>query len=159
MQPEPQQQHHWLQQLTGSWTFESECNMGPDQPPGKFDGKIDTRSLGGLWIIGDGEGSMPGGGTSQTQITLGFDPQKNTFVGSFIASMMTHLWIYHHGVLDADEKVLTLDAEGPSFTGSGMAQYQDIITIVDANHHILTSRVQGDDGQWTHFMTAHYRRR
>ena len=46
--------------------------------------------------------------------------------------MMTHLWVYD-GALDAAGKVLTLDAEGPSFTGDGTtAKYQDVIEIEGA---------------------------
>ena len=38
MQAETQKQHRWLQQLVGEWTYESDCNMGPDQPKVKFKG-------------------------------------------------------------------------------------------------------------------------
>ena len=55
---------------------------------------------------------MPGCGPSTTIMTLGYDPQKERFVGTFVASMMTHMWHYN-GSLDAAEKVLTLDTEGP----------------------------------------------
>ena len=61
---------------------------------------------------------MPGGGPATTLMTLGYDPEKKRFVGTWIGSMMTHLWIYD-GALDAAGKVLTLDAEGPSFAGDG----------------------------------------
>ena len=54
---------------------------------------------------------------------------------------------------------LTLDTEGPSFTGAGLAAYQDIIEFVADDHRILLSRLRGDDGRWVPFMTAHYRRR
>lgn len=159
MKAEPQREHQWLQQLVGEWTFEGECLMGPDQPPMKNTGASSTRSLGGLWIVNEGTGEMPGGGTMNSIITLGYDPQKRRFVGSFVASMMTYLWLYE-GTLDSSGKVLTLDAEGPSFAGDGtMAQYQDIVTVENDNHWILSSQVKGEDGQWMKFMTAHYRRK
>jgi hypothetical protein len=63
-------------------------------------------------------------------ITLGFDPKRNRYVGTWIGSMMNHLWVYD-GELDANKRVLTLNAEGPSFSGDGtMAKYQDIIEFV-----------------------------
>ena len=155
---EPQKEHHWLQPLVGEWTFEGECLMGPDQPPMKNTGSCVTRSVGGLWIVNEGTGEMPGGGTMNSIMTLGYDPQQQRYVGTFIASMMTHLWLYE-GKLDASGKVLTLDAEGPAFTGEGMAKYQDIVTIKSNDHWVLSSKVQGEDGQWTQFMTAHYRRK
>jgi hypothetical protein len=133
--------------------------MGPDQPSMKNKGQETVRSLGGLWTIGEGSGEAPGGGTCDSIMTLGYDPQTKRFVGTFIASMMTHLWPYN-GTLDAAGKVLTLDSEGPSFAGDGtMARYQDIIEFLSDDHRTLSSQVLGADGQWQPFMKAHYRRK
>src|SRR5262249_30739426 len=114
MKTEPQQEHHWLEKLVGEWTFESEAIMGPGQPPVKSRGTETVRSIGGLWVQCEGQGEMPGGGPVTSVITLGYDPVKSRFVGTFIASMMANLWVYE-GRLDAAAKVLTLDVEGPSF--------------------------------------------
>ena len=51
-------------------------------------------------------------------MTLGYDPQKKRFVGTWIGSMMTYLWVYD-GELDASGKVLTLNAEGPNMQVAG----------------------------------------
>ena len=102
---------------------------------------------------------MPGGGSATMMMTLGYDPQKKRYVGTWIGSMMTHLWVYD-GSLDAAEKVLALDAEGPSMAGDGtMAQYRDVIELKSDDHRVLKSHIRGDDGTWQPFMTAHYRRR
>lgn len=157
--PQPLKEHDWLQKLVGDWTFETECSMGPDKPPETFAGRDSVRSLGGLWVLCEGSGEMPGGGTSTNIMTLGYDPAKQRFVGTFIASVMTHLWLYE-GTLDAAGKVLTLEAEGPSFAGDGAtAKYHDIIEWIDDNHRTLSSKVLGPDGTWTQFMTGHYRRK
>lgn len=159
MQVEVLAEHQWLHQLIGEWTFESECFMGPDQPPMKSSGSEVVRSLGGLWTIGEGVGGGPEGGTWSSVMTLGYDPRIQRFVGTFIASMMTHLWPYN-GTLDAARKVLTLDSEGPSFSGDGsMSKYQDIIEIIDADHRTLKSQVPGPNGEWTQFMSATYTRK
>ena len=151
-------QHTWLQQLVGEWTFEGECIMGPDKPAERSKGRESVRALGDFWVIGEGEGEMPGGGLAKMLITLGYDPAKGSFVGTWVGSMMPTLWVYD-GRLDPAEKVLTLSAEGPSFTGDGkIAQYQDVITLESEDHRILHSQVQGEDGAWNRFMTAHYRR-
>src|SRR5262249_26830794 len=153
MNAEPQMEHRWLEKLVGEWTFESEALMGPGQPPVKSRGTQTVRSIGGLWIQCEGHGEMPGGGPATIIITLGYDPARKRFVGTFIGSMMTNLWIYDGG-LDAAAKVLTLDAEGPSFANPAQsARYQDIIEMVSDNHHILSSQVLGDDGLWHRFMT------
>jgi hypothetical protein len=156
MNAEPQKEHRWLGKLVGEWTYESEAVMGPGQPPVKSRGTEAVRSIGGVWVQGEGQGEMPGGSPATMIITLGYDPAKKRFVGTFIGSMMTHMWLYD-GQLDGD--VLTLDAEGPSFTDPNKtAKYQDILEIVSDDHRILSSQVQGDDGRWQRFMTAHYRR-
>src|SRR5262245_66093699 len=86
MQAEPQKEHQWLQQLVGDWTFESECVMGPEQPPSKFMGTESVRSLGALWVLCEGRGEMPGGGMATTLMTLGYDPAKKRYVGTFVGS-------------------------------------------------------------------------
>lgn len=157
--PEPQKEHEWLHKLVGEWTSEMECSMGPDQPPMKDTGTESVRSLGGLWTIGEGASETPDGTPVRSIMTLGYDPQKQKFVGTFVASCMTHLWVYE-GTLDEAGKVLTLDSEGPSFTGDGsMSRYQDIIEFVSDDHRILRSRMPAEDGNWIEFMTAHYRRK
>jgi len=156
---EPQKEHQWLQKLVGDWTSEAECAMGPGQPPTKTYGTERLRMLGGLWMLGEGQGEMPGGGTATMIMTLGYDPQKKKYLGTWIGSMMTHMWHYD-GEMDASGRVLTLSAEGPSMAGDGtMAKYQDIIEIKSDDHRTLSSRVLGPDGNWKHFMTAHYRRK
>ena len=154
---EPQKEHAWLQQLVGEWSAVAECRM-PGEAAQTSNMTERVRSIGGVWTVGEGEGEMPGGGAATTVMTLGYDPHKGRFVGTFIGSMMTHLWRYE-GSLDAAGQVLTLDTEGPSMSGDGnMTSYQDIIRFESPDHRVLTSRVLLSDGTWNEFMTAHYRR-
>jgi hypothetical protein len=159
MKAEPQKEHQWLQQLVGEWTFEGEMTPAPGKAPEKFTGTESVRSLGGLWILAEGQGEMPDGSPATMIMTLGFDPQKKRFVGTFIGSMMTHLWLYDGGLDDA-EQVLTLNTEGPDMSAEGkMATFKDVIEIKSADHRVLRSHMLGDDGKWHEVMTAHYRRR
>ena len=159
MKAEPQKEHDWLQKLVGEWTYEGEAMMGPGKPPEKFKGSESVRSLGGVWVVCEGRGEMPGGEMATTLMTLGYDPQKKRYVGTWIGSMMTYLWSYD-GSLDAAEKTLTLNADGPSMAGDGkLAKYKDAIEIKSDDHRVLTSHLLGDDGEWRGFMTAHYRRK
>lgn len=156
---EPQREHQWLQQLVGEWTCEVAGTMEPDQPSAKSEASESVRSLGGLWILAEGQGEMPGGGAATSAMTLGYDPQKKRYVGTWIGSMMTHLWVYD-GELDAAGKVLTLNTEGPDMAGEGkMAKYKDAIELKSDDHRVLTSSVLGEDGEWHEFMTANYRRK
>lgn len=153
------EQHRWLLQLVGEWTMEGEGDMGPDQPPFKSSGTETVRALGELWIVGEGAGDMPSGGAASMRLTLGYDPERQAFVGNWVGSMMTHMWVYT-GQLDAARRVLTLDSEGPSMNDDGTtARYQDVLTLVDANTRTLHSQTPGPDGQWRRFMTATYRRK
>ena len=152
MKVEPQKEHRWLQKLVGEWTYESEG-------PTKCTGTERVRSLDGVWIVGEGQGDMPGGGMATSIITLGYDPQKKAFVGTWIGSMMANLWVYD-GHLNAAETILTLDSEGPAMDGSNkIDKYQDIIEVVSDDHRILRAQVLGADGAWKLFMTTHYRRK
>lgn len=156
MRVEPQKEHRWLEQFVGEWEYEHEANMGPDQPPMKSQGTQSGRSIGGVWIQSEGTFQMPDGGLATMIFTLGYDPAKKRFVGTFIGSMMTKLWIYD-GQLEGN--VLTLDTEGPSFTDPNKStKYQDILEVISADHYTLSSQFQDDNGQWVRFMTAHYRR-
>jgi hypothetical protein len=159
MNSEPQREHQWLQKLVGEWSSEAEAIVRPDEPPMKSQGTESVRSLGGLWILAEGKGDMPGCGPATMMLTLGYDPQMKRFVGTWVGSMMTHLWVYE-GVLDDSGHVLTLDTQGPGMEGGGkMARYQDIIEFKSDDHRTLASQVLGADGKWTRFMTAHYHRK
>jgi hypothetical protein len=158
MKVEPTNEHRWLQKFVGEWTYEGECMMGPDQPRMTFTGTESVRAIGEIWVQGEGRGKMPDGDDATTIITLGFNPQTNRFVGTFIGSMMTHMWIYD-GSLDEAGKVLTLEAEGPDMTRPGTtAVYRDVVTLESDDHRILKSFAKGPDGVWHEFMTSHYRR-
>jgi hypothetical protein len=152
----PREQHRWLQQLLGEWTHETaDGNAGGT----KATGTESVRAMGDLWVLAEGTGEMPDGSPATTLMTLGYNPATKRFVGTWVGSMMSHLWVYD-GELDAAGRVLTLNAEGPSMAGDGtMALYQDIIELKSDNHRTLTAQVQQPDGTWKQFMTMDYRRK
>lgn len=154
--PQPLPQHLWLQRLLGDWTYElPPCE--PGQPvPGPA--RETTRAIGGLWIQSEGEFSMPGGTVHRTIMTLGFNPATGRFQGTWIGSMMNHLWIYD-GELNPGETALTLFAEGPAFDDpSRTAQYKDVIELLPDGNRKLSSHCQQSDGSWRQFMETVYHR-
>ena len=152
-------EHQWLKQLVGDWEFVAEASMGPDQSPMKSSGSETVRMLGELWSVGEGQGEMPDGETGYTMMTIGYNPATKRFWGSWVGSMMTHLWIYD-GFLDDDRKVLTLEAEGPDFSNEGKyIKYRDIIEIIDSNTRTLRSASIDAEGNWNEFMKATYTRK
>ena len=62
MQVEAREEHRWLQRLVGDWTFEIEANE-PGRPPSRHTGTERVRALGDVWIVSEGEGEGPDGGT------------------------------------------------------------------------------------------------
>ncbi len=158
MESGPQKEHHWLNRLEGEWTFEGTANAGPGKPPEKFTGSETGRSIGGFWIMLEGRGQMPEGGDASTTImSLGYDPESKRYRGTFMGSMMSHLWIYDGEIDQAG--VLTLEAEGPSFTDpSVMTQYRDTIEFKTDDHRVLTSSYRDADGVYQQFMMTDYSR-
>lgn len=158
MQSKPEPQHRWLLRLIGDWKSEGKADVGPGQPGETFESIESFRAIGELWVQGEGQMKIPDGSPATTQMTLGYDPARQRFVGTWIGSMMSHLWIYD-GALDAGGTILTLESEGPSFSGDGkMAKYRDVIEMKSDDHRVLTSQTLRADGTWHQFMEAHYRR-
>ena len=156
---EPQKQHRWLQRFVGEWTYESEVPAQGGEPAHKVTGIERVRAIGDLWVVGESNGEVPGAGHATSIITLGYDPDRKRFLGTWIGSMMTHMWIYD-GELDAAERVLTLTSQGPSMSGDGtMSTYQDVVEFKNDDHRVLTARVRHADGTWQKFMTMDFHRK
>ncbi|QDS88014.1 hypothetical protein EC9_22000 [Rosistilla ulvae] len=152
----PQQEHRWLDQLVGQWRIEQQCTM-PDGKVNQTEGTMNCRSVGGLWLIAESTGKSDEGDDWNCIMTLGFDPLQDAYVGSFIASMIAHLWPYR-GKLDESGKRLPLDSTGPKFEGTGMARYRDTIEIVSSDEWAFTGELQQEDATWLKIMNSvHYR--
>ena len=155
--PAPQKEHEWLQRLAGQWESDAEATFGPDQPPMKCKGTQRARMLGGFWLIAEGKAEMMGVPV-ESVLTLGFDAAKQKYVGTWTDSHYNHLWIYE-GELDDDGNVLALSTEGPNPMLAGkISKFRDVIEFQSDDHYIFKSMMQGDDGEWQTFMTAHFRR-
>ena len=156
MKAEPVAEHAWLQQLLGDWVVESEMNAG--EATQLANGTETVRSLGDLWVVAEGEGDL-GGEIGKWLMTVGYDPVKGRFVGTWTGSMMANMFVYE-GQLDPSGKILTLGTKGPDMKGEGSdTRYQDIIEIVGPDRRTMTSRLLGEDGEWLEFMRTTYERR
>lgn len=147
--PSPTPDHRWLARLLGDWTWETEPIPGHAHPT--MTGRETFRAIGDLWVQGQGDGGM-----GIVQMTLGFDTRTGRYVGTWLGTMMTHLWVYD-GERKGDR--LALYAMGPSFAGDGtMVRYCDEIELVSDDERVLRASFENADGTWTHFMTTRYRR-
>ena len=156
--PKPQKEHQWLEQLAGEWNAMIEGTMGPDQPPIKSEGTQSAKMIGGRWLAATGQGEMMGQPMSSV-LTLGFDPAKGKYVGTFICSCGNELWTYE-GKLSDDGKKLVLETEGPNMMTPGTtSKYEETIEVKDKDHYVFTSSIEGPDGKMVQFMTADYTRK
>lgn len=149
--PKPVKEHAWLQKFAGEWTTETEAYMEPGKPPMKAKGTEKVRSLGGFWIVSEIDGEMMGS-KYQGLLTLGYDPEKKKYIGTWVDSVTSLLWSYTGSVNEAGT-TLTLEAEGPCPMRPGqLTKFRDVVELKDDNTKTMTSSVQGEDGQWTVVM-------
>lgn len=152
-----EKEHALLQKFVGEWETVSEAVMGPGQPTVKCEGRIRGRMLGDLWVVNQSEGNIMGT-TMHALQTIGYDPAKKKYVGTWVDNMMNHMWKYE-GTLDEAGKILTLEAEGPNFLTPGKTtKFRDSYEFKSPDHIIARSSMQGEDGKWIEFMTGHVRR-
>lgn len=150
-------EHEWLKQFLGEWESEAEGSMGPDEPPTKCKGTMSCRALGDLWIVNSSRGEAMGVAV-EAQQTLGYDPKKKKYVGTWVDSMFNHMWLYE-GSLDAAGKTLTLNADGPDFADPDRTvKYRDVYEFQSPDRFKIRSEMQGPDGAWITFMQGDVRR-
>ncbi len=157
MFPEPTEHHKWLDQLVGTWSFESEMG-GEGMPAVKATGTDTVRSIGGRWVIGELHSEIPGMGKMHAVLTLGYNTETGKYQGTWVDSMTDVLWVYE-GTLDPTQKILTLEAEGPNMVdpAAGKTRFRDAIEFKSDDLRTLTSSALVD-GQWVQFGTSTYHR-
>ena len=156
--PPPQKEHEWLQQLVGEWESVGETQMTPDAPVIKSKGTESARSLGGFWIVADGEADIMGA-PFRSVFTIGYDPEKKKYVATWVDSMTSRLWTYD-GTVDASGKTLTFETRGPCPLKPGeLMNFRETIEIKDKDHKVFTSSMQDEEGKWVKFLTVNYTRK
>lgn len=156
---DPTAEHRWLTQLIGDWTYEHEVPAHEGEPARTLRGVETFRAIGPLWVQGEASGPMPDGRPSSSLMTLGYDPGRHRFIGTWVGSMMPTLWIYD-GELDDTGRKLQLYSEGPRMDGAaGTTSYKDVVELVSDTHRTLTGHTRDGDGTWRPFMTVAYHRR
>lgn len=156
METKPTPEHEWLMRLVGEWTYESSCVMEPGQEPTTGSGREVVRAIGDFWVQGEMTGEMPGAGEMTGIMTLGYDPLKKKYVGTWFGSPMAFMFLYE-GQRVGDR--LALDTLGPSFEDpTKMAKYQDVVEVLGPDERALRSHMVGENGEWVEFMSAIFKR-
>lgn len=156
--PVPQKEHQWLHKFVGEWEQHAEIYMEPGKPPLTSKGIEQARMLGGFWLVADGKSEMMGMPFTSV-LTLGYDPEKKKYIGTWIDSMTSYLWKYE-GTLDATGKILTLDTTGPCPKAPGtLVKFKEVTEFKSDDHRVFTSSMQEEDGKWTTLIKVDSRRK
>ena len=156
--PPVRAEHEWLQQYVGEWDVTSETTMEPGAEAMRTTSTESVRSIGPLWVVGEGSAESNGVAFSSV-LTLGFDPSSEAFVGTWIDSATPYLWTFT-GQLDDARQVLMLETEGPRWGVMGTtAKYREQHEFIDADHRTTASSIQNDDGTWFTFLRTDCRRK
>lgn len=151
--PKPGPEHEWLQRFVGEWEGEMNVYMEPGKEPMKAKGKETVRSTGGFWIVSEMQNNfmdMPMTGV----MTLGYDPDKKKYVGTWVDSSNSHMWQYE-GTVDASGKTLTLETEGPCPMKPGkMFKFKEMVELQNPDSKLYTSTMQDENGQWVTIMSG-----
>lgn len=147
MKAELRWQHEWLHALTGDWTIHAETPSTER-----------VNAFGENWVRFEGHMPLPDGSAAHYSMTLGYNPESDQFVGSWIGTMMNHHWVYA-GTLNEDKTTLTLFSHGPGFEATdGHIPYRDTIVLDGPDQRRLLSAFQNADGNWVQFMEVKYTR-
>lgn len=132
----------WLEKFVGNWEVEHE---------GVASGTMKCVMVGDHWLMNDFRMKSDLFDVRGIQ-TIGYDPEKKKYVGTWIDSMTGYMWHYA-GEVDESGKKLTLEAVGPGMTDPEKTmRYRDAYEFSSADHIIATSSVENEDGTWTVFM-------
>jgi hypothetical protein len=149
--PKPTKEHEWLNRFVGEWEAESECTPVPGGPvmKGKMQEKV--HSIGGFWIVSEGDAEMAGM-KMHMQMTVGYSPEKKKYIGTWVDSSNAHLWHYEGTV---EGNTLTLEASGPSMLNPKVTtKYRDVTEFKGADERVMTSFMQNEKGEWVKMVTG-----
>ena len=151
--PKPQAEHEWLQQFVGEWESETESHMDPDREPEISKAIERLRPLGAFWVVNEIDAEMFGKPFHGIQ-TIGYDPRKRKFTGTWVDSLSNVIWTYE-GSLNRERTKLTLYTEGPCpTTPDKLSKLKDVLELKDKTHKLYSSYILGTDGDWTLCMEA-----
>ena len=149
--PQPTDEHKWLEQFAGNWATTAKSEEAPGVPAMTCEGTIKSRMLGGFFVVNEMKNKDDGKEIEAIQ-TIGYDPQKKKYIGTYVDSMMSHMWIYE-GTVDETGKILTLEAEGPNMMEPGKtAMFRDIYEFKSKDEIVATAQYQDAEGNWVTMM-------
>ncbi|MES2996504.1 MAG: DUF1579 domain-containing protein [Verrucomicrobiota bacterium] len=150
--PEPVKEHEFLKQFAGEWTVETQLFMEPGKPPVTVKGTESAKMLGGFWVVGETKCEMMGQPFTGI-MSLGYDPEKKKYTGTWIDSMTSTLWTYT-GSVDETGKILTLECAGKCPMDGKFYQMRDTTEWKSPDQRVMKNERKGEDGKWVTGMTS-----
>lgn len=152
----PGEPHKRLEPFAGKFQVKGQMWMAPGQPPVDSSGIAEgSLILGGRYLEQRFTGNFMGM-TFQGIGYTGYDNVKKEYVGTWIDSMGTGI-MTSTGSCDETGKVMTFTASWNDPV-MGPTQYDEKITVVDDDHHIMEMWGPAPDGTKFKMMELHYTR-
>ena len=151
--PKPTKEHQWLKQFQGEWETHAQMIAHGETPAMECESSMKFHSLGDFWVTLETTGQMGGVKVHSIQ-TLGYDPEKKKYIGTWVDSATPYMFHYE-GYVEKSGKRLVLEAEGPSYIEPGKrAKYRDSYEFKTPDLIVGTSAIMDDDGNWVTFVTS-----
>jgi hypothetical protein len=154
---QPGPEHAILKKDVGTWDATVEMS-GPPGTPAMVSKGTETVSvtLGGLWQVSEFKADL-GGMAFEGRGTVGYDPAKKKYVGTWIDSMTAGLSLME-ATYDPAKKAMTGWMEGPDPAGKVM-KMKEVTEWKDDDTRVFTMFTATPDGKETPTMKITYKRR
>jgi hypothetical protein len=152
--PTPGPEHAMLKKDVGTWDATVEMFMAPGAPPAVSKGTETVTMMGGFWQLTEFRSEMMGE-PFEGRGTMGYDPAKKKFVGTWVDTMApAHYTV--EGTYDAATKTLTGWMDGPDQTGV-VTKTKETTEWKDADTRVFT--MYAPDGKAPVMKITYKRRR
>jgi hypothetical protein len=137
----PGENHKRMQDLVGTWSYQTKWWMSPESTPNESSGTMTSRSvMDGRYLISEHAGKMQMPGQDGKMMDMefkgmaleGYDNAKKKYVASWIDNMGTGI-MNLEGTYDPATKALTYYAEYEMMPGM-KTKMREVVTLIDDNH-------------------------
>ena len=155
---QPSKEHQFLKEMEGTWNATMKFNM-PGAPEGaEAKGVETTQMIGGFWAVFDIKFDSLMGHPWHGHGTMGYDPDKKKYIGTFIHSATPYMTT-GEGTMDAAGKVLTMNYEGMGPDGK-MGKMRETFEKKDKDNALMTMYGPGPEGKEVqHFQITYTRKK
>lgn len=154
---QPGPEHALLKKDVGTWDATVEMNGPPGTPAMVSKGtETVTIACGGLWQVSEFKADMAGM-PFEGRGTVGYDPAKKKYVGTWVDSMTAGLSLVE-ATYDPAKKTMTGWMEGPDGAGK-ITKMKEVTEWKDDDTRVFTMFTATPDGKEAPTMKISYKRR